>query len=226
MFYRPLKKRSTLRIDGETLSERRTSFDSQVNALYRDMNAATLRAKYNVDHMVGTRRESGIRNLAKLNQLHRVVVAMHLQGKKNVEIAEVLDKSAVWVSNVLTDPLVKELVDHCMAGVEGELEALFPMAVAAVRNGLSDENPLTALKAVDRFVGMSGRFAKKEGSTSAEDVIKKALELATESVRTVRASDAGKSLVIDAIPGPLALPMPSFEEGTTDDGDRSAANRS
>ena len=226
MFYRPLRKSNKLRIDGKTLSEVTAWYKPQKVAQSYDMNAPGMRAKYNYETLVGVRRASGARNLAKLSPAHRAVVAGHIQGMSNVEIAAVLDRSAVWVGEVLHDPLVKDLIGKFMSGVEGELEALFPAAVGAIRTALDDENPLTALKAVDRFVSMSQRYQKKEGSASAEDVIKKALELASESVRTVNAVSAGRALVIDQRPGGSTLALlPSPTEEDQIDANSSTADR-
>ena len=108
------------------------------------------------------------------------------------------------------------------------VSVVLPRRLLHLRDTLDDDSPLTRLKAVDRFVAMSNRFQKKEGSATAEDVIRKCLELAGESLRTVNAADARRMLVIDqpALPAaPLAL-IPSNQEEETPDASSSEAPRS
>lgn len=204
------------KIDGQTLTERRSGrLNSAVaQKLYRDERKPLTRALIEWDKIVG-KRHGSVPLLQKLKPLHRQIVAMHLQGMANVEIGEVIDMSAGWVGRVLQDPLVQELVKGFMQGVDAELEGLYPLAVDALRKGLQSEETGTRLKTVDRFVKMSQRFrGDNAAGTSAEDVIKKALELAGNAVRVVEVGMANRDNVL----GGRAQPSVTIIEGTIQDG--------
>ncbi len=99
--------------------------------------------------------------LKALTVKHRQIIAMHLQGISGVRIGEALHCTAGMVYHTINDPLAKKVIDHYISGVENDLEALFPLAVDAVRSGLNSGNPDVKLRAVDKFTKLSGRDEKE-----------------------------------------------------------------
>lgn len=156
-------------------------------------------ALYHHEVMIGVRRGSGANNLTKLKPLHYKIVALHLQGWANVDIALHLDMHAAGVGVILNDPLVRGIVDDFNNGVERELEGMYGLAISAIRKGLQSEDPSTALKAVDRFAVFAPRMAEKRSNpgTTAEDVIKEALALAGKALSAVNPAGVNRSRIID-----------------------------
>ncbi len=99
--------------------------------------------------------------LKELKVKHRQIITLHLQGIAGTRIAETLHCSVGMVYNTISDPLAKKLIDHYISGVENDLEALLPLAVGAVRDGLNSGNMDTKLKSVDKFTKLSGRDEKE-----------------------------------------------------------------
>lgn len=172
----------------ETLSERTGSYNPNAARARRQLTKVADNNKARLERMLGKRTSLGNKPLLKLTSKHRNIILLHLEGNSGVAIADTLDLSAIQVYRVLNDPLVKEMLAEFNAGMDRDMEGLYPLAVRAVRDGLTDGSNKTRLQAVDRFMKLTGKDKSKdrEGSgDSAESVVKKALELAAESVRTV-----------------------------------------
>lgn len=101
------------------------------------------------------------KGLKALTVKHRQIIALHLQGIAGTRIGEALNCSVGMVYHTINDPLAKKVIDHFISGVENDLEALLPLAVGAVRDGLNSGNNDTKLKAVDKFTKLSGRDEKE-----------------------------------------------------------------
>ena len=95
--------------------------------------------------------------LQRLTTRHRTMIALHLASKDGAYIAKYIGCSVGTVYRVLNDPASRTVIDHYLQGVEGDLAALLPKAVSAIREGLEHGDTKIKLKAVDRFAKMTSR---------------------------------------------------------------------
>lgn len=134
--------------------------------------------RYKADKMLGVRMESGAKKLEKLKPVHRQIYALHMSGVSNNDIAFALKKTPSWISSVINDPLMQTLIAQANDDLDGELRALFPMALDALRSGLSDSDAKIKLKASDQFFRTQSKYTDtKKGDQTAEDVIRQILEI-------------------------------------------------
>lgn len=150
---------------------------------------------YKVEKILGARRPNGELNLKKLKPIHRKIIAMHCRGLPNRDIAFVTGLSEVSIGRILRDPLSQEYINQIVhENVDMELSALGPLAIDAVRQGLLSEDQKVALVAADRFFRATGRYDRGDtAQQTAEDVIKRALELAQGSQELARDALASRS---------------------------------
>ncbi len=114
----------------------------------------------------------------RLKMRHRRVIAMHLQGTSNKDIATVLGCSQGYVSKVINNPTVIPILQRCYDEYEKEFQALTPLCIEALRENLEGDDPTHQLKAVDLTFKRQGAYDKRvDLSTTAEDVIEKILKL-------------------------------------------------
>jgi hypothetical protein len=105
--------------------------------------------------------DGGGKGLKALTVKHRQIISLHLQGIAGTRIGKALNCSVGMVYHTINDPLAKKVIDHFISGVENDLEALLPLAVGAVRDGLNSGSTDTKLRAVDKFAKLSGRDEKE-----------------------------------------------------------------
>lgn len=124
--------------------------------------------------------------LTRLKPTHRRILLLHLMGLSSVEITIHTGFSAGHISRVIRDPLSQPYIEAHLAKTNDELEAMFGLAVDAVRRGLNSDSEKTALAAADRFFRVTGRYGEQEKSAeSAEDVIKRALQVMANQSGTI-----------------------------------------
>ncbi len=143
---------------------------------------------YQYEKIIGVRKSTGELKLKRLKGVHRQMIGYHLRGMSNRDIAFVTGFSEIAISRVLRDPLAQAYIQEYLAGTENELASLMPMAVDALRDGLGPKvDPRTRLQAADKYFRATGRYAGGDASKeTAEDVIKRALEIAQTNSDTVR----------------------------------------
>ncbi len=188
--------------NGQALSTTRAGYDPDVQREIYLAEREERRETYHYEKVIGRRLSNGTLKLKRLKPLHSTIVSEFLQGRSGVEIAEMLDISAITVYKTLKDPLVQHLVGDFLEGVDKELAALSPLAVDAIRAGLTDEKVSTRLSAVDRFGKLSGAYGRDlnaKQATSAEDLIKDALSVAKSAIE-LRSIDRSKPKLIDLNP--------------------------
>lgn len=139
-----------------TLSESQTSYNPSMAAIRYQENRASLKNRYLTEKIIGTRMPNGMKKLQKLNNKHKLIIAMHLEGVPLGEVAQKLDVHYMTVWRVVNDPLAREIIDNFRRGYEEDLKALFPKAIAVVKNGLESSDLKIALGAVDRFGKLAG----------------------------------------------------------------------
>lgn len=133
---------------------------------------------YQEEKDLGVRSPTGALNLKKLSPRHIKIVKLHIGGKGTSAIASELDMTPGTVSRILSDPLVKSILQKVKDMHQQELDALFGNVVGALRKGLGDEMGLDAnLKTIDRYVKVQGLKDERAGPETAEDVIQRMLQI-------------------------------------------------
>jgi hypothetical protein len=126
----------------------------------------------------------------RLKMRHRRVIAAHLQGASNVDIASALGSSAGYVSQVLNNPTVIPVLERCYADYEREFQGLTPLCINALRDNLIGDDPSQQLKAVDLTFKRQGAYEKKvDTAATAEDVIERILEITGNDGTRLRFSE-------------------------------------
>jgi transposase len=126
----------------------------------------------------------------RLKMRHRRVIACHLQGVSNKDIAVSLGCSVGYVSMVLNNPTVAPILQQCYKDYEREFQALTPLCIAALRDNLEGEDPTHQLKAVDLTFKRQGTYEKKvDTAATAEDVIERILEITGNDGTRLRFSE-------------------------------------
>lgn len=114
----------------------------------------------------------------RLKMRHRRVIAAHLQGVSNTDIASALGCSQGYVSQVLNNPTVVPILQRCYEDFEREFHSLTPLCIEALRDNLIGDDGSLQLKAVDLTFKRQGVYEKKvDLTTTAEDVIEKILKI-------------------------------------------------
>ena len=178
--------------------------------------------QYAYEKIIGKRHSNGSLKLKRLTGIHRRMIAMHLRGMANKDIALVTGYSEMRISHVLRDDLSLAYINAHMQGTEMELAALAPMAVDALRNGLCSNDEKTALLAADKFFKASGKYNQAtEAKETAEDVIMRMLAIAENqsgAIRDLTRADPAANM-IDVSPAkaggqqaPEAAMLPSTKE--------------
>ena len=151
---------------------------------------------------IGTPRKSNA-GLKRLSQRHKLIIGLHLNGKSNEHIADVVGCSRMRVGSVIRDPLAQEVITYYYEGIESELKALFPKVVDAVRDALEKNRDIgTRLKGVDRFAkltGLDARDGDNKGTT-----VQILLDARTKFVQEIRAA-AEKVPVIEVEATPVEV---------------------
>lgn len=93
--------------------------------------------------------------LRRLGPRHKLIISLHLEGKRGSEIARIIGCSQNMVYATLKDPSVQTVIAHFNEGFDFDIKALYPRAIEAVAKALED--PDRAMQAVDRFMKLSGR---------------------------------------------------------------------
>lgn len=106
---------------------------------------------YELDKRVGKRDISGRWQLQELKPKHCRMIAAHMEGVSNIEIAAMFDVTETTISRVLNDPLALQLIQTLEKGLTSELRGLLKLAIAALREAMSQADTDTKLKAIDRF---------------------------------------------------------------------------
>lgn len=137
------------------------------------------RETYEWEKREGIRRPTGAMKLTKLSGKHLRAILLHVNGRKNYEIAAVLGMSNVWVSTVLSDPLARAEIETRHAEND---RTLLAKAMGVVHDSMEDKDPAIKLRAADMVFKSHGKYAGKGegGAPSAEDVVQRMLQIAAE----------------------------------------------
>ena len=115
--------------------------------------------------------------MKKLKPVHREIVALHLQGLKNVDIADTFGITTVTVQNVLKDPLSVEIIDAAREENRMRLSALKAKAIDCMDEAMSSGSIDTKLKGASLYFREAARHSDDAGSETAEDVVQKIINM-------------------------------------------------
>lgn len=123
------------------------------------------------NHLPNSKRKG----LKRLGPVHHQIVALHLEGRSNNEIAASVNRSPTTVSIILNDPLVEKFIMELVGTQKTRLSALTPLAVDGIRENLtrgSLDQKLKASKVVLESQGLNKPNGEEDTET-AEDVAKR-----------------------------------------------------
>lgn len=139
-------------------------------------------ADYQYQKIIGHRKNTGELRLKRLKAVHRQMIAYHLRGMSNRDIASVTGFAENAISRVLRDPLSQVYIQEHLQNTELELGGLSSLAVDALRDGLCSSDLSIALQAVDKYYKATGRYAKaSDGGETAEDAMARMLARIAEN---------------------------------------------
>jgi len=136
-------------------------------------------AQYYAEKHIGLRRQSSPARRKKLKPIHKKMIALYLAGRRVIDIATECQCTPQCVSDLLGDPLAKEVIQQNDDLLRDEFKRLRSAANQVLRDCMQPTKPDgTRLKAANTFLKASGDLdgGEKDRGSSAEDVIAKILE--------------------------------------------------
>ena len=195
-----LEHQSAGNAEDVTLSERRepVTIEAAPGAL-RDATpvavpsrGAYIREVYDAQRDIGTRIDTGSVRLRKLKPIHKKIIALHLAGWPNNDIARYLDVNATWVCIVLRDPLSREVIASMDELHEQEFTRLRVAANEALRDALQPSQSMrTRLQAASIYYKRDASMGEK-GET-AEDVMQRVLQHINAETVNIQVNVAGSN---------------------------------
>ncbi len=167
----------------------------------------SLPSVYNGYDLMGKQKlPNGMNPLKRLQPIHKHIIALHLQGMKNRDIQSFLSQAGaeytvVRISHIITDPLSRQVIDTFNDQVDQDLKTLEIQAVDVLKDAMTNGSMDQKLRGADKILRANGRFADKTTSAeTAEDVIARVLELASQSMETVKEVVRTRPKMIDITP--------------------------
>lgn len=180
---------------------------------------------YNPFQLGDDRRLSGSRtdmNIIKVTTAHRRVIALHMSGWSNMNIATAMNRHPSWVSNVLGDPMIQGIIKRLLSETDDQLAALFPLAVNTLKDVMEKGSDGARVNAATTILKSQGKIKDGEGKqATAEDVIARIMASiqvegkAVISIGTLGARqqiEQGSDPIIDVTPIPARQEAGSIEE--------------
>ena len=119
-----------------------------------------------------------MRGIRKITLKHRRMVALHIQGKTNAEIARILGCAPGTVSVVLSNPTIRDVMRRIGDVYDDYIADLKPLVYEVLRETLTSGTRSEKMKAIDRWGALTGEFKEPDRKDdSAEDVIQRALKI-------------------------------------------------
>lgn len=110
--------------------------------------------------------------ILKPKPVHRHIIALHLSGYSAQEIADMVDRSYSFVSAVLRDPSVRQVIGNILEETDRELAALMPLVRESLRNVLQNGTDASKVRAAEVVMKSQGKMGDDgRGGESAEDVV-------------------------------------------------------
>lgn len=141
------------------------------------LKGTSVNEQYLIEKEDGTRNTNGSRKLNALTPQHEEMIAMHLDGMRNKDIAEYFDVTDSTISIVLNDPLAQAIVQSARKENEGRFAALYGKVVDVIEDAVSPNESIDIrLKGASVYLKESGNTGTGEKET-AEDVVQKIINL-------------------------------------------------
>ena len=133
--------------------------------------------------------------LRRLGTHHKQAIMLHLEGMPASQIADELGRTPGWVSETLRSDLAQALINDYLSFADSEFKALYKLSIAAIRDALQSQDPELKLKAADKYLKAHGKYDPKSlgGKETAEDVIKRVMELKITEVYPAEQSSASSA---------------------------------
>lgn len=110
--------------------------------------------------------------LKKLKQKHKTMVALHLQGLKRDQIAQLAGCVPEYVSMIIAQPIVQEYLRDLEQYMDNRLRSLYGKSVDAIDSVLTSGSDDAKLKAARLQMEATDKMGKQEhGKQTAEDVV-------------------------------------------------------
>lgn len=125
----------------------------------------------------------------ELRMIHRRVIALHLQGHSHNEIAFTLQMHPATVARILRNPTSRQVISAALDTYEQEISALFPQALEALREVVRQGQHKDKLAAAKTILELNGKFETRKTGDSAEDVVRRVMEIHTDGPATIRVGE-------------------------------------
>ena len=134
-------------------------------------------------------------DLKELNGRHELVVLLYLDGIPPKEISSITGYNQAYVSRIVKDPLAKALIKERITELDEEFQVLYKKSIDAIRDGLDANDIDIRLKAAEKYLRAHGKYGTvvSKGPDTAEDVIKRILELKVTEIRPASMGGNGGS---------------------------------
>jgi hypothetical protein len=143
-------------------------------------SGAPLPILYNAEQMPANKAKERP-GLKRLQLKHRKIIAMHLSGIANSDIAQRLGCSASLVNNTLRDPLAQSVISEFTEGQGAEFARLEVLAINSLRDAMQPyKRDSVRLKAAQTFFNRKKDMGESANDT-AEDVMANLLTVIKDS---------------------------------------------
>lgn len=134
---------------------------------------------YEAEKANGTRTETGALKLKKLSPIHIEIIKAHLDGCSQTDIATMFNMTDSSISRIMNDPLVKEIREQWLVDKHAEFNALYGRAIDAIRDGMSEFQPVSVRLKAAKMVMEDAPFTKDREAAreTAEDVVQRLLQV-------------------------------------------------
>lgn len=110
--------------------------------------------------------------LKKLNNKHKQIISMALQGESRETVAEAIGCTPNYVSMILRQPLAKAYIEELNSYLDTKMVGLYEKSIDAIDRGLGSKNGQVSLAAAKLALQATGKLQpSKEAERTAEDVV-------------------------------------------------------
>ena len=131
-------------------------------------------AFYQLEKLFGRRLPNGLQPLKRLTPRHRAILALHLAGIPNREIAIRCRIKDATVSRIIHDPLGQAFLQAHIDAQDARFSSMYEKAIDVLDDGMHRSQRMQdRLKASDQYFRKRGDFERDTGAgrETAEDVI-------------------------------------------------------
>lgn len=133
------------------------------------------------------------KDITRINAKRRMAISLFAAGQSHAEIAGLLDIPLQEVYAVLRTTEAQTILRTVFESVEAELKSLMPMAVDAIRRGLTLGDIKTQVQTAKLVLEANGKLKNEsDPPRTAEDVVGEVIALAREAI-----ARASPPMVID-----------------------------